>query len=85
MAYMTLSAFTVIYFKSVDSNLNIFDNSFSFCVGISTKPPFLMMAWFYVTGNEAAMQQFYGPQGGAPPGLPPIWMVKLIDKSRKTT
>ena len=34
-------------------------------IGISTKPPYLMMAWYYVTGNQDAMNRMMG----APPGI----------------
>jgi hypothetical protein len=42
-----------------------------FSIGISTKPPLLMMAWYNLTGNMAAMErmQMQGGMGGPPPGM----------------
>ena len=35
--------------------------------GASTKPPMLMMAIYWITGNQAAMNKMNG--GGGPPGM----------------
>jgi hypothetical protein len=62
---------TMLFFHILVSLLSFFHTMNSYSIGCYTKPPFLMMGWFWLTGNEAGMQAMYGPMPGAPMGGPP--------------